>query len=42
MVDKDHTIYNLIDTTTVSSLSAPFIPSTFPTILDYSSIISGT
>ncbi len=42
IVDKDHTIYNLIDTTSESFSSAPFIPSTLPTILDYSSIISGT
>ena len=42
LVDKDHTIYNLIDTTTKSSSSPPFIPTPFPTILDYSRIISGT
>jgi hypothetical protein len=42
IIDKDHTIYNLIDTTTKSLSSPPFIPSKFPTILDYPNIISGT
>ncbi len=41
IVDNDNTIYNYIDTTTTSSITAPFSPGLSPAILSYNNIIPG-